>query len=58
MQKDVIIKYLPNTTTQEEMNTIRKEFNKDPINKDVTLILIVSGRGKLLDGLQSLINID
>ena len=58
MQKDVIIKYLPNTTTQEEMNTIRKEFNKDPVNKDVTLILIASGKGKLLDDLQSLINID
>ena len=58
MQKDVIIKYLPNTTTQDEIKTIRDEFNKDFNNKDVTLILMISGQGKLLNGLQSLINID
>lgn len=58
MQKDVVIKYLPNTTTQEEVKLIRKEFNEDPCNKDTALILMVSGKGKLLDCLQSLINVD
>ena len=54
MSKDVVIKYLPNTTTQEEIKKIRIEFN----NKEQTLILMISGRDKLLDCLQSLINID
>ena len=58
MQKDVVIKYLPNTTTQEEINTIRNEFSKDPDNKNTTLILMISGKNKLLHCLQSLINID
>ena len=58
MQKDIVIKYLPNTTTQEEIKTIRDEFNKDPYNKETTLILMISGKSKLLDCLQSLINID
>ena len=52
MQKDVVIKYLPNTTTQEEIKKIRLEFD----NKDVTLILMISGKEKLLDNLQTLIN--
>ena len=58
MNKDVVIKYLPNTTTQEEIKNIRNEFNQDPDNKNITLILMVSGKDKLLNCLQSLINID
>ena len=58
MQKDVIIRYLPSTTTQEEIKLIRKEFNEQPCNKDTTLILMISGKGKLLNCLQSLINVD
>ena len=53
MQKDVIIKYLPHTTTQQELAKIRSE-HKD----DTTLILIVSGQESLLENLQTLINID
>ena len=58
MKKEVIIKYLPNTTTQEEMKAIRDEFNEEFKGKDICLILMVSGKNKLLDGLQSLINVD
>lgn len=58
MSKDVVIKYVPNTTTQEELKTIRNEFNNDPNNKDTTLILMISGKDKLMNCLQSLINID
>jgi len=54
MDKDVIIKYLPYGTTQDELKQIRNEFK----DKDITLILIVSGQDKLLDNLQSLVNID
>ena len=54
MSKDVIIKYLPNTTTQEEIKQIRSEFN----DKNITLILMISGKDKLLNCLQSLINVD
>lgn len=54
MQKDVVIKYLPNTTTQEEINKLRAEFNEE----NTTLIIMVSGQEKLLNCLQSLINID
>ena len=54
MQKDIIIKYLPYTTTQQEVAQIRSEYN----HQTITLILIISGREKLLDNLQSLINID
>lgn len=54
MSKDVIIKYLPNTTTQEEIKQIRSEFN----DEHITLILMISGKDKLLNCLQSLINID
>lgn len=52
MQKDVVIKYLPHTTTQEDIKKIRLEFS----NKDATLILMISGQEKLMDCLQSLIN--
>ena len=52
--KDAIIKYLPNNTTQEELKRIRSEFD----TKDVALILIISGQGKLLNCLEELINID
>ena len=52
MQKDVIIKYLPNTTTQEEINRIRAEFNEE----DTTLIIMISGKERLINCLQSLIN--
>ena len=54
MQKDIVIKYLPNTTTEEEIKQIRREFD----NKEQTLILMISGRDKLLNCLQSLINVD
>ena len=54
MSKDVVIKYLPNTTTQEEIKKIRSEFN----NKKQTLIIVISGKDKILNNLQSLINID
>ena len=52
--KDVIIRYLPYGTTQEELKQIRHEFK----DENTTLILIVSGQNKLLDNLQSLVNID
>lgn len=54
MSKDIVIKYLPNTTTQEEIKRIRYEFN----NKEQTLIIMISGNDKLLNCLQTLINID
>ena len=54
MQKDIIIKYLPNTTTAEDIKRIRLEF----ANKNQTLILMISGKEKLLNCLQSLINVD
>ena len=52
--KDAIIKYLPNNITQEELKRIRSEFN----TKDVALILIISCKGKLLNCLEELINVD
>lgn len=58
MGKDIVIRYLPNTTTQEELKIIRDEFNKDPNSEDTTLILMISGKNQLMDCLQSLINID
>ena len=58
MQKDVVIKYIPNTTTQEEINRIRNEFKNDVRNHDKTLILMISGKSNLLQCLQSLINVD
>jgi hypothetical protein len=51
MQKDVVIKYLPNTTTEEEINKIRSEY----ANNNQTLILIISGKESLLDNLQSML---
>ena len=54
MNKDVLIKYLPYGTTKEELKQIRNEFK----DENTTLILIVSGQDKLLDNLQSLVNID
>ena len=58
MSKDVVIKYLPNTTTQDEIKTIREEFNKTHNPKETTLILMVSGKNKILNCLQDLINVD
>lgn len=58
MSKDVIIKYLPSTTTKDEMKNIRDEFNKSHNTKETTLILMVSGKDKILNCLQSLINVD
>jgi Glu-tRNA(Gln) amidotransferase subunit E-like FAD-binding protein len=52
--KDIIIRYLPYGTTQEELKQIRHEFN----DENMTLILIISGQEKLLNNLQSLVNID
>lgn len=52
--KDVVIKYLPYGTTQEELKQRRYEFK----DKNTILILIISGQEKLLDNLQSLVNID
>ena len=54
MKKDVIIKYLPYGTTQEELKQRRHEFK----DENITLILIVSGQENLLDNLQSLVNVD
>ena len=58
MSKEVIIRYLPNTTTQDEIKAIRDEFNKEFNTDEVTLILMISGKGRLLNCLQSLINVD
>ena len=58
MSKDVVIKYLPNTTTQDEIKAIRNEFNKTHDLKETTLILIISGKKKILNCLQDLINVD
>ena len=58
MSKDIIIKYLPSTTTKDEMKIIREEFNKTHNTKETTLILMVSGKNKILNCLQDLINVD
>ena len=58
MSKDVIIKYLPNTTTKDEIKIIRDEFNQTHDPKTTKLILMVSGKDKILNCLQSLINVD
>ena len=50
----IIIQYLPNTTTQEEINELRKQSQ----DKDITTIFVISGHEKLLDNLQSMINVD
>ena len=51
MSKETIIKYLPNTTTKEEIKQIRLEY----ANKNQTLILIISGKEDLLCNLQSML---
>lgn len=53
MKKDVIIRYLPHDTTQEEIKKIRHEFK----DENAALILMISGKEKLLNCLESLINI-
>ena len=58
MNKDVVIRYLPSTTTQEEIKMIRKEFNEQFKGENTSLILMISGKDKLLNCLQSLINVD
>lgn len=58
MNKDVVIKYLPNTATKDEIKTIRDEFNKTHNTNETTLILMVSGKNKILNCLQDLINVD
>ena len=58
MSKEVIIKYLPNTTTQDEIKAIRDEFNEEFKGEDISLILMISGQDKLPNCLQSLINVD
>ena len=58
MSKDVIIKYIPNTTTKEDVKAIRNEFHKTHNTKETTLIVMISGKNKILDCLQNLINVD
>ena len=58
MKENVIIEYLPNNTTQEKIKKIRKEFNEEFKGENVSLILMISGKDKLLNCLQSLINVD
>ena len=58
MNKDIVIKYLPHKTTPEEIKAIRDEFNKTNNTKETTLILMISGKNKLLNCLQDLINVD
>ena len=58
MSKEVIIRYLPNTTTQDEIKAIRDEFNEKFKGENISLILMISGKEKLLNCLQSLINVD
>ena len=58
MSKDIVIQYVPNTTTQDEIKAIRNEFNKKHNSKEITLIIMVSGKNKILNCLQDLINVD
>jgi hypothetical protein len=58
MSKDVVIQYLPSTTTKDEIKKIRSEFNKTHNTKETTLILMMSGKNKILNCLQDLINVD
>lgn len=58
MSKEVIIRYLPNTTTQDEIKAIRDEFNEEFKGESISLVLMISGKDKLLNCLQSLINVD
>lgn len=54
MDKDIIIKYLPHTTTKEELKKIRENLEAE----NTTVILIISGGENLLDNLQSMLNVD
>ena len=54
MDKDIIIKYLPRTTTKEELKKIRENLEAE----NTTVILIISGKESLLDNLQSMLNVD
>ena len=58
MRKDIVIQYVPNTTTQDEIKAIRNEFNKKHNPKETTLIIMVSGKNKILNCLQDLVNVD
>jgi hypothetical protein len=58
MKKNVVVKYLPNTTTQEEIKKIRDAFKEEFNTDETTLILMISGKNNLLNCLQSLINVD
>lgn len=58
MSKDIVIKYLPSTTTKDEIKVIRSEFNKTHDPKYTTLIIMISGKNKILNCLQDLINVD
>lgn len=52
--KSITIKYLPNNTTQEEIQAIRNEFNATH-SKDCRLILFVSGHDNMKESLQSFV---
>ena len=54
MNKDIIVKYLPCTTTKEDLKKIRENLEAE----NTTVILIISGKEKLLDNLQSMLNVD
>ena len=58
MGKNIVIRYLPNTTTKDEIKTIREEFNKTHNQKETVLIIMISGKDKILNCLQNLINVD
>ena len=51
MNKDIVIKYLPNTTRDEELKKIRSDLKK----QNQIVILIISGKENLLDNLQSML---
>jgi hypothetical protein len=54
MAKDIVIRYVPKDTTREELKRMRAEFSEP----NTTLIIMVSGKEKLMDNLQNLINVD
>ena len=58
MSKDIVIQYVPNTINKDEIKAIRSEFNKNHNTKEVTLIIMISGKNKLLNCLQDLVNVD
>ena len=41
--KGTVTIFIPNNITKEEIKTIRKEFKKDPANKNYKLNIIISG---------------